>query len=242
MRPSRSLALAVMLLVIAAPLAQAAAPGPLDPRFKRQSVYFHCSDMKFSNPSVAAGNPVPSWNTSPPSQSVTDGAGCGTVDAYTPVVVEAQENPVDGVWKGTFTGNFDTLTLHFHLMASTTMALSAAAIPALGIRITVDGERVFDTTAEPIEVYPAGENSGVTEGYDVSIKNLGIVEPNDDVDGDGVGDNPFGVIEHNITVSVDGRAPGVNSLGMWVFDTTEVPAGIDFNPVYLFPPIIDAAA
>jgi hypothetical protein len=239
-RPSRTVALAMMVLVAAlatAPTALAA-PGPLDPRFKWTPVYFHC-DSTITNPSVAAGDPVPSWDTSPPSRSVTEGAGCGTLDPYTPTPLEPQANPADGVWSGTFTGNFDSLTIHVHLMASTTQALAVAAVPSLGIRLTVDGERIVDTSATPVEVIGTSTNLGITELYEVSIKNLGIVEPNLDVDGDGVGDNPFGIEEHEVTLSLDGRTPAVNSLGMWAFDTTEVQSGIEFNPVYLIPPVIE---
>ena len=239
MRLARPLALVVMVVLIAAPVAKAA-PGPLDPRFKRSSVFFHC-DQTLTNTDVATGEPEPSWNTSYPAASVTEGAGCGTLDPYTPQAIEPQVNPADGVWSGTYTGNFDSITLHVHLMASTTMALAAAGVPSLNIRLTVDGERVLDTSATPVEVYGAQANSGVTELYEVSIKDLGIIEPNEDVDGDGIGDNPFGVEEHEITLSLDGRTPGVQSLGMWVFDTTEVPSGIDFNPAYLIPPVVSAA-
>jgi hypothetical protein len=239
-RLARPLALVVLVVLIAAPVAKAA-PGPLDPKFKRSSVFFHC-DQTLTNLDVAAGDPVPYWNASYPAASVTEGAGCGTLDPYTPQSMEPQANPFDGVWSGTYTGNFDSITLHVHLMASTTQALSVAAVPSLAIKLTVDGERVFDSSATPVEVIGTSANLGITELYEVSIKDLGIIEPNEDVDGDGVGDNPFGVVDHEITLSLDGRAPGVNSLGMWVFDTTEVPSGIDFNPVYLIPPVVSAAA
>lgn len=204
--------------------------GPLDPQVKNERTYFHCSaPTKLGNVNLVADGSIPGWNTTPPEGSVSDGNGCGTADVNGVLfVINPQENPTDGVWRGTFTGNLDQLTVHAHCICVGSARSDNAA--TLGVRLAIDGEAITGdgTGSHDVTVVPA--NSGVTQLYEFSVTDIGMVEPNIDEDGDGVGDNPFGKVQHEITLTLDGYDIVTNTLGMWVYDTTEVPSGITFNP------------
>jgi hypothetical protein len=226
------LAAALSTLVVVA--AQPASAGPLDPQFKSQRVYFHCNGpTKVGNVNLVADGSIPGWNTTPPAGSVTDGEGCTTADANgVAVVVDPQENPTDGVWRGTFTGNLDTLTVQAHCMFCVGIA-RATGEGTLGVRLNIDGEAITGDGSDIREVPAVEENMGVTQLYEFSVTDIDFVEPNLDTDGDGVGDNPFGSVEHTITLTLDGYDVGFNTFGQWVYDTSEVESGITFNPATL---------
>lgn len=218
-------ALAALTVLAAGP----ASAGPLDAQFRRERVFFHCSEpTRVGNANLVAGA-IPSWDTTAPS-SVQGGEGCTTADVNGVVlVVDPQENPTDGVWTGTFTGNLDKLTIHAHCMlcVGTARADGAATI---GIRLTIDGEPITGDGATSHDVAAVEDNSGVTQLYELTVTNIGIKEPNTDTNGDGVGDNPFGTEEHEITLTLDGYGVDTNTFGQWVYDTSEVDSGITFNP------------
>jgi hypothetical protein len=223
--------------------ASAGTPGTLyPPQFRNQQVYFHCAgSTKLGNVSLAAENVIPSWNTTAPNASIQSGAGCGTEDINgVAVVVDPQENPTDGVWKGTFVGNLDQMTVGVYDFLTVGTA-QTDGVGAVGVRLNIDGEDLTGDGTDTNDVNAVSTNSGATWRYDFSITNIGFVEPNEDVDGDGIGDNPFGVEEHTLTLTVDGYNPDQNMLGMWAYDTTEVPSGITFNPPTLAATVIRAA-
>lgn len=221
-------ALTAFVVLAASP----ASAGPLDPQFKNQRVYFHCSEpTRLGNVNLVAGA-IPGWDTTAPS-SVTGGEGCTTADVNgVVVVVNPQENPTDGVWRGTFTGNLNTLTVHAHCMFCVGTARADGAA-TLGVRLNIDGEAITGTGADSHDVQVVEDNSGVTQLYEFSVTGIGIVEPNTDTNGDGIGDNPFGKVEHTITLTLDGYDIGTNTFGQWVYDTSEVDSGITFNPATL---------
>ncbi|MGH2712230.1 MAG: hypothetical protein ACRDH9_13645 [Actinomycetota bacterium] len=222
-------ALTALVVLTAAP----ASAGPLDPQFKTQRVYFHCSaPTPVGNVNLVADGSIPGWDTSAPS-SVTGGEGCTTADANgVVVVVNPQENPTDGVWRGTFTGNLNTLTVNAHCMFCVGTARADGAA-TLGVRLNIDGEAITGDGGDSHDVQVVEENSGITQLYEFSVTDIAFVEPNLDTNGDGIGDNPFGSVEHTITLTLDGYDVGTNTFGQWVYDTSEVDSGITFNPASL---------
>jgi hypothetical protein len=225
--------------VLAVALAAPASAGPTDPQFRNEQVYFHCAgSTPIGNVSLVAEDTIPSWNTTPPAGGVQDGNGCGTLDFNgVVVVVNPQDNPTDGVWRGTFTGNLNSLTVSlYNLLAVGTSRADGAG--TLGVRLDIDGEPITGDGSDSHDVTAVDTNSGVTQRYDFSITDIGFVEPNDDVNGDGIGDNPFGKEQHTLTLTVDGYDVGTNTFGNWVYDTTEVPSGIEFNPATLAATVI----
>src|SRR5688500_14157738 len=94
-------------MLVAGGLAPPAHPHHAAPQFRHQRVYFHCpsSPPKLLNigPLVST-TPFPSWNTTPPADSVFDGAGCGAA--------EPSAGPggtvFEAVYEGEFVGNVDS--------------------------------------------------------------------------------------------------------------------------------------
>ena len=213
------------------PLAASGADaGPLDPQLKNERAYFHCGGpTKLGNVNLVADGSIPGWNTTPPAGSVSGGNGCGTADFNAVAFyVDPQENPTDGVWRGSFTGNLDTLTVHAHCICVGGSRLNDLA--TIGVRLKIDGEPITGNGSAEHNVTVSQQNAGVTQLYEFSVTDIGMVEPNLDTDGDGVGDNPFGNVQHDITLTLEGYQIVTNTWGMWVYDTTEVPSGITFNP------------
>lgn len=233
----RAAALVASGAILAVAAVGPASAGPLSPQLRTERAYFHCvGTTPLGNVSLAAENMIPSWNLTEPAGSVTDGEGCGTLD-LNPLVttVEPQENPTDGVWRGTFTGNLNSLTAHLYdFVAVGTSRVDGAA--SISVRLKIDDEPITPNGGNDITAVET--NSGLTFFYEFSVTDIGFIEPNPDLDGDGIGDNPYGSVEHTITLTVDGWAPDTNFLGFWVYDTTEVPAGITFNPETLAATVI----
>jgi hypothetical protein len=221
--------MAILGALFAPPLRAATDAGPLDPQLKNERAYFHCGgSTKLGNVNFVAQGYIPGWDLTRPAGSVGDGHGCGTADINAVFVIEPAENPTDGVWRGTFTGNLDRLTVHAHCICAGSAQLDKAA--TIRVRISIDGEAITGDGSAGHDVTVVPGNLGLTQLYEFSVTDIGMVEPNTDEDGDGVGDNPFGQAQHDITLTLDGYDPVTNTLGIWVFDTTEVPSGITFNP------------
>jgi hypothetical protein len=210
-----------------------ASAGPLDPQFRSERVYFHCSaPTKSGNVNLVADGSIPSWNTTEP-ESVTTGAGCTTADVNAvAIVVSPQENPTDGVWRGTFTGNLKSLTVQAHCFMCVGTARADGA-GTIGVRLKIDGEDITGDGTVSHDVTAVDENSGITQLYEFSVTDIGFVEPNLDTNGDGIGDNPFGSVQHEITLTLEGYDAATNTFGQWAYDTSEADSGITFNPATL---------
>ena len=224
-----AVALTAFVVLVPSP----ASAGPLDPQFRSERVYFHCSAPTPSgNVNFLADGSLPSWNTTAPG-GVAEGNGCLTSDANgVLIVVEPQENPTDGVWRGTFTGNLKALTVHAHcfLCVGTARADGAATI---GLRVAIDGEAITGDGTVSHDVTAVEDNSGITQLYEFSVTDIGFVEPNTDTNGDGIGDNPFGSVQHTITLTLEGYSAATNTFGHWAYDADEANSGITFNPATL---------
>jgi hypothetical protein len=240
--PVRLLA-ALLLVLVAAPAS--ATHGDIHPTFRPQTVYFHCSgETKLHQANWAAGLPTSTvayvpWDTNPPPGSVTDGNGCGGLDwgGYT-------NEFYDPAYRGTFKGNLRDMTVRVHTFL-TNGARSAPTEP-LRIYAEIDGVALFPRGTQPddgrtVTVTPVAGNSGVTDLYEFSITNIGFAnEVRDsagnviDVETGGAAlENGHGSAEHTITLYIGhhgGVTPSDPKVGMWVWDTTEVPSGITFNP------------
>lgn len=85
-------------------------------------------------------------------------------------------------------------------------------------RLVIDGALFVDNVA--VNVTPVVSSTGLSELYELSITGIGLATE----DGDGT-------TVHEITVYLDTDPSQANSI--WVWDTTEVPSGIVFNPATL---------
>jgi hypothetical protein len=179
---------------------------------------------------------IPSWDTSAPTQSVQAGAGCGTLDG--PLTNTATiENPNDGAWRGTFTGNLKNLTVEAHMID---LGLSRSDDTfGLQIALIIDGNVWVDRTTS-IDAPLTRSSTAASGSFKFSITGLGnftnVLDANGnivDVKTQGlVTEDGDGTEEHTITLGLRGFAEYPTA---WVWDTTEVPAGITFNPATLQP-------
>jgi hypothetical protein len=247
MRSSRLLVASVLSLgVLAAPAA--ATHGGNHPTFPQERVYFHCSgETKIYNVNwlaqAGAETSFVPWNTTPPPGSVTTGAGCGGAD-----VGWVTNEVYDVVFMGTFTGNLRDMTVQLDEFIVNQMREDVTGV-VLRVYGEIDGEPIFPGgtpetgyTGRTLTVTPTRVNSGATDRYVFSITNLGYAIDIFDEEGNLIDvetggmalEDGNGVNEHylRLLVGIDsfpGEDPPTGTTA-WVWDTTEVPSGLTFNP------------
>lgn len=209
--------LLVALTVVAVGLMPAAAETDWELELRTEQVWFTCGDQKVHVGSTAG--PLPTWDTTPPEQSVTEGAGCGALD--TMLTNTTTGNPYDATWQGEFQGNLDALTIEAHNIyvgpARATGELEVA------VRVIINGIPMFDELGEPVVVPAVRSETGLSESITFTVADLGFTAERDDD-------------WHWIEVVLHGgethhREPTVtDTLSGWVWGTTEVPSGLVFNP------------
>lgn len=209
-------------LVTMALAAAAVLPAGADALLRTERVYFTCAGAtKVQNLSATLGE-LPGWDTQAPQASVTDGAGCGFYDNAVWISSEAPDETWRATWVGTFTGNLDALTIEAH-----NIYVGEARVDGPfegGVRLVVDGEQVVQSAFQAV---PERSDTGLSEALHISLTDLGFV------DEDGEGDTVR-------TLRVELGSSG-ETQSAWVWDTTEVPAGITFNPDELADTVISAA-
>jgi hypothetical protein len=150
---------------------------------------------------------------------VQSGAGCGSVD------LGGVTNPVYGpVFRATFTGNLRDFTVQLHHLVLSQVREG----PALSIRVYADIDGIPPFPEGPqggraVTVAPVRSSTGASELFEFTVTDVGA----DDGSGAAYEDGD-GLDEHELTVYV-----GLTEYpqpGAWVWDTTQVPSGIVFNP------------
>ena len=196
----------------------AAGAEPIPPTFRSERVYFHCGATKVANPDMHQGV-APSWNTTAPTQSVQTGAGCGAVDP-TGVAGTATVSAFDGAWQGTFTGNVKSITVEAHMIY--VGAARAAGVFGAQVRLAIDGAEVIPAGATRlVRVTPVKSSTGVSEMIRFTISGLEQFTDIEEADG---------ATQRTFTLTLHSQYVDQNPLTAWVFDTTEVPSGLTFNP------------
>lgn len=213
MAQMRVVAAVCLLLSVATPAA--ADHGDIHPTLRTEQTYFHClGDDKLQNIPVSEGN-FPGWDTNPPARSLVDGGGCGY---YENLFAGCAGGVVfDADWRGTFNGNLNSITADlYNLHVSKGRAVKPSA---LTLRLRIDGNTYFEGHIDPdlVHVTPAvPDPPSAVDRIRVTFTNIGLVTE----DGNGV--EP-----HNIELRA-GSAYEVQSL--WLWDASEVPAGLTMNP------------
>lgn len=247
MRAHRNVAAAVSIVAALALMAPpvSATHGGIHPTFGQERVYFHCTGpTKLYNVNYwfGPGQSRTGWNTSPPTQSVQEGAGCGGLEygGFT--------NPAyDVVFEGTFTGNLRDMTVEIHQLLLGNARESTTE--TLRLNAWIDGIPLFPVGTQPddgrtVTVTPEPSASGASEKFVFSIANLGYARDifNEegeliDVETGGMAlEDGDGFQEHTFLLYLGTHGDTLNAsdpkskLGAWVWDTTEVPSGITFNP------------
>ena len=210
-----------IIVLLAASSAQAS-HGGIHPTFRSESAYFHCTGptkiYTVNQQLVPFRGSIP-WNTTAPAQSLTQGAGCGTLDTF--LTHESLDNEWDVTFRGTFTGNIRDLTVQLHDLAVGRVR-STATVP-LNVRLLIDGEHYLPLgtgTGTRVDVTPAPSSNGVTELFQFSVTDIGSAKE----DGDGT-------TQHDIVVHLTPTPAPFNTA--WVWDASEVASGITFNPATL---------
>ena len=225
----------VSFAALAAASPAAATHGGAHPTFGKRDVWFHCAGpTKLQNVNWFTNGASP-WSATPPAQSVQQGAGCGAVEpgAYRNNAT-APDNPYDPSFKGTFTGNLRDMTVRIHNLVLS-QARQATTFP-VRVRLLIDGQELLTNAGRNAVVTPVKSATGATELFEFSITNLGSAKEVRDaqgnlvrVDTEGLAtEDGDGVTEHEVILVVD-SVDATRSSG-WVWDATEVPSGITFNP------------
>lgn len=220
LRPAVACLVASLLAVVPA----AAEHGDVHPTARNERAYFHCAGaVKVQNVALAQGT-IPTWSTQAPSQSVQQGAGCGYYENAAGGYLGGSRSTLDAVWSGTFSGNVDSITVELHTID---VAASRVAGPyLLRANLFVDGVDVLDPDAPQIEVTPVPSETRLSERLSFTVTGIGLLTE----DGDGTQERRYELVIRSL----------MEEQSAWVWDTTEVPAGVTFNPVGPEPVVVPA--
>lgn len=213
------------------------------PTFRSEDVYFHCegpTKLHQVNWVASLGAAVAPWSTTAPAGSVQAGEGCGAADWG-----GTSNSVYDPIFRGTFTGNLQSMTVRLHEFV---VGNAGPATQTLRLTGDIDGIPIFPAGAQPgdgrtVTVSPEVKNDGATRVYEFTITNLGFVEEVSDPEGNvsyrtggAATESGDGTRERTITLTVGlhgtalGQDPTGHQASVFVWDTTEVPSGITFNP------------
>jgi hypothetical protein len=188
------------------------------PNLRTEQVWFHCEGDTKVHDSVSNG--AIGWDTTAPTQSVTAGAGCGSVD--NPVHGNNQVSVQDAHFGGFYDGNLDTMTVELHNIY--VGAARAQGPLTFNIRLAVDGTPILGEAGKDVSVSPVRSATGASEMVKFTIAGIGLTDA-------------LNNLEHDVLMTVTGGAPANDAAvpirdtaSGWVYDSTEVPAGIVFNP------------
>ena len=205
------------LSTIAADSANGCVTEELETRSKTvctERVYFHCTDdtIKVANLTSLTGAP-PSFDPTAPDQSVQEGAGCGALD--TPLTGTSDDNPIydapfAGYWVPAEKSDLDTLTIRMHVIDAGLARADDGFV--FGAHLRVNGEELISRDSE-FEVVPIPSETGISREIVLTVEDIGL----EDIE----------AAQVNLTLYSIYFDTNTNA---WVWDTTEVPSGIDFNP------------
>ena len=191
----------------------------------QEQTYIHQAETKAGN-LAALGLPTafPSWDTTAPTTSVQGGAGGGylgnSASYLDPTLAEQTGLTVEGA----FNGCLDTMLLNLYAIMPTNRTgtagdLSENALTGV-IALTVDGEKVVEGMEIETNSVP-NPDGDATYFVRFGIQNLHAALVSYDIDP---------TVEHTIRLNVAPRYVNTDN-AIFVYDTTEVPAGILFNGV-----------
>ena len=190
------------------------------PNDRLERVYFHCEGAAKVHNSVVDGS-VP-WNTTAPTQSVQQGAGCGSIDNG--LWGNNQVSVQDSHFQGAFEGNINKITVEAHNIYVGPGRQNSSF--TVNVRLAIDGEPMLGANGKNVTVTPVRSSSGTSEMIKFTITGLNLMNEANDM-------------EHDVLLTLAGGVfvasaqvfPVHDSQSGWVYDTTEVPSGLTFNPL-----------
>ena len=221
MRPLTLSAALAAVLIAASPASAVHGPTGTEftPNVPTERVYFHCEGAaKLHNVLVDASVP---WNTTAPTQSVQQGAGCGSLDNG--LWGNNQVSSQDSHFQGAFVGNIDSITVEAHNIYAGPARQGGTF--TVNVRLAVAGEALLGATGKNVTVTPVKSSTGASEMIKFTITNLNLMNEANDM-------------EHDVLLTLHGGGfvanaqvfPVHDTQNVWVYDTTEVPSGLIFNP------------
>ena len=201
----------------------AATPDPADDvRVCRQDTWIHQAATKFGNAPAYGipngGTEYPSWNTTAPTESVQAGAGGGYLSLAAYSQNTDYTDPKGAVtFRGSFTGNLDNIAAKLFLFSP---ARQADATQAVSMRLTIDGTVIYQTA-------DAADRTPLSPGGDAVLQTTFAFIDLYKAMGD-AGLELGEAVTHSIELTI-GNWFTVNDNALYVYDTTEVPAGLIFN-------------
>lgn len=205
--PFRVLVTAVVALAICVP----ASAQTFVPVLESEQVFFRCSGRtRLSQAELARSI---GWTTEPPAASLAQGGGCGSHDSQLccPGTTSNNNYIYDAVFAGDVEGNLDTLTVKAWMFDAG--AARTAASHQIDVYLAVDGRVRVDNV--PIQVPLAPTDAA--RPVEFTVTGLNLLSEAD------------ATAVH--TVDLVMKTPLYSGTDLtWLFDATEVPSGITFNP------------
>jgi hypothetical protein len=215
----RLVLLLAILSLLAVPAVAQTDPEEVEIRMD-QEVFFLCDGETPVQNVENVESRFATWGPQAPTESVAGGAGCGAVDS--PFMQQTVGNPYDASWEGTYTGALDSLTLHLHNIYVGPARTDGAF--QLKVRLFANGRALGGENGLDVAVTPLRSSTGASELVEVTIEGIGLNEKRDEAR-----TQRLGLIVHGGTPRSTGPTV-TDTLSGWVWGTTEVPAGITFNP------------
>ena len=223
------LAITVLMATLAVALpgsAEAADPcvDPVtgQPKFSTQQTYIHQAATKAGNLAATGQTGFPSWNTTAPSQSVQQGAGAGYLGFFALAFAGQDDSTLGATFIGNFSGCLDTMLVTLYAILPTNRTGTAGDLSESPLNVytnlRIDGTTIVaPTEIETKTIANTGGQATYRVRYAFSGLNAALLANNLDP-----------LANHSIRLNATPRFANTSN-AIFVYDTTEVPAGILFN-------------
>ena len=189
-----------------------------------QATWFHPAETKVGNLGASGATGYPSWDTTKPEASVQSGAGGGYLGNSASYLDPTVKKETGLTVQGTFAGCLDTMLVDLYSAqptnkTGTSGSLAESALTVV-VTMTVDGQEVLSNAeVETKQVAnPTGQATYLSRLAITSIHSALVDYQLDPT------------AEHTIEVTFAPRYINTDN-SVFVYDTSEVPAGITFNGV-----------
>lgn len=188
-----------------------------------QTFFHQAGDSKLGNlgqvnDTVPHGAPF--FDENAPTASVDEGAGGGSV-SNSAVTQTAGGDQLGAVFEGTFSGYIDAVDVDLHII---TPRPNPAAANLWDVELWIDGVAALDL--RNVTIVPVPQEGADYEGQQIAYRlDFAVTGIHDALS---TLADPGG--EHLVRLHVEPTYVG-NEIVAAVYDTTEVPGGINFNPV-----------
>ena len=218
-----------LVAMLAGPVGAEEPAGCVDPLtnelvLTERKTYIHRAETKIGNLGGFGATSLPSWDTNAPTTSVQGGAGGGYLGNSASYLDPTLAEQTGLTLEGAFSGCLDTMLLDLYAAMPTNKTGTSGSLEesALTLMVTmaVDGENVVNALEIETKTVPnPGGNATYHARFGISDIDSALVS---------YGLDP--AADHTIRITAAPRYINTDN-SIFVYDTTEVPAGITFNGV-----------